>query len=228
MSALVTAMLAHTAAPWTLPATRGPCSGSVMSHAAAACCNAARCSAVGGAGTLAGVTTRGTLRERHAMVGQTLLLGIREPPGDATAPPTPPTPARGRSGQATRLRRLAERRTLLVGRWRRPLAGIATRGTLRERHALVGQTLLLGIRELRTVQAGHLARHSYGPEHRHWPPQRRRHPRRGRAASATNPTTIPILRGILFAEPVPVNALSSRLLWPSRRGDLPSNDLRQP
>ena len=50
VSAPRTAMLGYTAVPCTRPARRGPCSGIVMPHAAAAARNASRCSAVGGAG----------------------------------------------------------------------------------------------------------------------------------------------------------------------------------
>ena len=115
MSALVTAMLAYTAAPCVLPAPRGPCSGSVMPHAAAACLQRGTLLGRRRRRTLAGVAP-GTLRERHTLVGQTLLLRIGEAgmqPARTAESRTMATGSRGR--QAARFRRLAERGALVVG-----------------------------------------------------------------------------------------------------------------
>ena len=157
MSAPRTAMLGYTAVPCTRPARRGPCSGIVMPHAAAAC---PECVALLGrrwCRPLARAAVGGTLRERHTLIGQTLLLRI----GERRTRTARVSVARsmltgGRGRQSARFRRGAERGSLLVGGRGRPLPGPVGRGTLRERHTLIGQTLLLRIGERGPGRAGAL------------------------------------------------------------------------
>ena len=203
MSALVTAMLGYTAAPCAPPATwtvRG------NGDPARRCSRLQRSALLGGwrRGPRAGSPVGGTLRERHAVVGQTLLLRVREPRAHSarTAEPGPVVTGVG-SRQAARFRRQTERGALLVGGRRRPLTRAPGGRTGREGHAVVGETLLLRVGELRA------RRRCAG-----WPlvlpvgvsaAAKALRPRAGTAANARNPTTIPTLRGnLLRADAAPL------------------------
>ena len=104
-----------------------------------------------------------------------------------------------RCRQAARFGGGAERGSLLVGGRSGPLTRAVGGGTLRERHTLIGQTLLLRIGERRTRRAAAVLAVGCGRGRR-----RRRQttptPRAGSAASATNPTTIPTFRDIRFVD----------------------------